>query len=127
MSTIVKDADGVLQHLTPNDALPRKLGRSVALDLLPPSVYFIRHMGAIKIGWSATLGRRISSLAGSSPADLLAFDPGDQSHETAMHRRFAHLRIDQPGYGREHFRSDPDLVSHINGLRARLGLTPIGC
>ena len=82
-------------------------------------------MDALKIGWSANLGHRLCVLPGARLVDLLAFEPGDRSLETATHHRFAHLRIDQPGYGREHFLLQADLLDHVNELRGRLALEPI--
>lgn len=124
MTTLARDAGGEFRLLPPREVLPR-LSRKSALNALPPCVYFVRHMDALKIGWSANLGHRLCVLRGARLVDLLAFEPGDRSLELATHRRFAHLRIDDPGYGREHFRLEADLLDHVNQLRQRLAQDPI--
>lgn len=71
--------------------------------------------GAIKIGWTSDVMRRISELrkeAGSA-VELAACFPGDKPDELRLHARFADDRMDG-----EWHRPSVALLSFIEGLRA---------
>lgn len=79
-------------------------------------VYFARAVGGdgpIKIGCSNDVRRRIEQMSNWSPVPLeaLVAVPGSPTHEHALHRRFAHLRL----HG-EWFAPHPDLLAHIETL-----------
>lgn len=87
-------------------------------------VYFVERQGFVKIGFSADLNARLSSLAnevirvpGMLPGrvNLLAIQPGGRQLERQTHRRFAHLRV-----GGEWFRAAQDLQDHINSLNDKV-------
>ena len=71
--------------------------------------------GAIKIGWTSDVMRRIAELRkeGRSPVELLACFPGDKPDELRLHARFIADRLDG-----EWHRASPELLSFIDGLRA---------
>jgi hypothetical protein len=79
-------------------------------------VYFVGgDDGPIKIGYTATLHRRLRALKNSSPiaVRLLAAVPGDATLERAYHQRFAADR--QHG---EWFARTPDLIAAIKEISA---------
>lgn len=61
------------------------------------SIYIIRPIGSqpVKIGYSATVKRRLKNLQGSNPSQLeLLWDtPGDRDLEYALHRQFHRYRV----------------------------------
>lgn len=80
-------------------------------------VYFAqREDGAVKIGWSADVMRRIGELRkkGRSTVQLLACYPGDKPDEQRLHKTFHGSLI-----GDEWFRPDEDLMAFIEALRER--------
>jgi hypothetical protein len=88
---------------------------------LPPVVYFIRtNDGLIKIGHTVQLDKRRTRF-GSGWQHILAVVPGTRQDEADMHSRFsAHL-----ARGAEYFHPAPELIAHINEVRATLGVSPI--
>lgn len=88
---------------------------------LPPVVYFMRTRDdLIKIGHTRDLAARKYHF-GSGWTHILAILPGSRDDERAMHHRFA----DHLARGKEYFHPAPDVISYINGLRAKLGVSPI--
>jgi hypothetical protein len=93
---------------------------AVAAVLVPPQppstavVYYAwtpeerpRVGGLVKIGYSASVHKRMSSLG----CDLLATEPGDRRLESTRHRQFAHLRVE-----REYFTPGHLLWQHVEQL-----------
>lgn len=78
-------------------------------------VYFIQDVAgrAVKIGYSHNPERRLGQLqsARGSKLKLLVTIPGNRSDEHALHKRFAHLRLEG-----EWFREDAELMEHIETL-----------
>lgn len=76
-------------------------------------VYFARAGDAVKIGVSRNVRRRVQMLSTCSPfpIQLLAVMPGGIQDERALHRRFAHLRMNG-----EWFRPDSELLDFIATL-----------
>ena len=78
-------------------------------------VYYVqRHDGAIKIGVTTNLAKRLSDFVRVTPVTLLATMRGTRTAEQAMHRRFAADRI-----GGEWFNPSPSLLAHIDLLQLR--------
>lgn len=79
-------------------------------------VYFVREsgMGAIKIGVSKQLNKRMSELSRILPykIDLLATIAGGREVEWTLHNRFDHARIQ-----REWFRPVPELLAYIEEIK----------
>lgn len=84
-------------------------------------VYYVRHEGAtaIKIGYTGGLLLRLKNM-GSNLAEVLAVEPGGPDLEQSRHEQFAVLRIIS-----EYFRPGPDLLAHINELRAKANVPPV--
>jgi hypothetical protein len=76
-------------------------------------VYYVRCGHLIKIGYTADLGQRFTTIR---PNEVLALEPGGQDVETRRHRQFAELRASG-----EYFHPGPALQSHIVGLRNAYG------
>jgi hypothetical protein len=76
-------------------------------------VYYVRCGHLIKIGYTADLGQRFTSIR---PNEVLALEPGGQEVETQRHRQFVALRASG-----EYFHPGPALQSHIVGLRNAYG------
>lgn len=93
------------------DAIDRWNGRKRPLV---GYVYFVRCQDFIKIGFTADVPNRLVTLQTSSPfeVDLLLAFAADCKAEGALHRKFKHLR-----HRNEWFRSAPELLDHIEGLR----------
>lgn len=89
-------------------------------------VYYLRRLrdGAIKIGMSRRLGKRIEDLSVLyGQLDLLATEPGARIHETRRHRQFEDDRLQEPEYtygfgASEWFRPSQRLLRHIRSLGA---------
>ena len=80
-------------------------------------VYFMqRDDGAIKIGFTSDLLRRVSELRKQqrSGIGLLACYPGGKPEELRLHAKFAASLI-----GEEWFRPDDDLMAFIDALKGR--------
>lgn len=79
-------------------------------------VYFVQEggTGAIKIGTSKQLSKRLAELARILPysLELLATVDGGREVEWALHNRFDHARIQ-----REWFRPVPALLTYIKSLK----------
>jgi hypothetical protein len=88
------------------DEHPDPDARPVRVDV----VYYIRSRGRIKIGTSANPRARLSQL---HYEELLAFERGDRRLEQRRHAEFGAHRA-----GREWFYEHPELVAHIDVLRA---------
>lgn len=76
-------------------------------------VYYVRCGHLVKIGYTANLGQRFTTIR---PNEVLALEPGGQEIETQRHRQFAKLRASG-----EYFHPGPTLQSHIVGLRNTYG------
>jgi T5orf172 domain len=80
-------------------------------------IYFIeREDGAIKIGWSSDVMRRVAEIRKvfATSAQLLACYPGDKPDELRLHDTFKASLI-----GDEWFRPDEDLLAFIDALKER--------
>lgn len=80
-------------------------------------VYFVeREDGAIKIGWSSDVMRRVFEIRkdNGAAAQLLACYPGDKPDELRLHGVFAPLLI-----GDEWFRPEADLLAFIDAFKER--------
>lgn len=92
------------------ELIPRPDRTKIAAD--DPVVYYIRFGDRIKIGTTGDLRGRMSAL----PHDeVLAIERGDRDLERERHGQFAHLRLTPRG---EWFRTAPDLLAHIDTLKA---------
>lgn len=78
-----------------------------------PVVFYARHGVHIKIGHTTNLTSRLRTMGG---ADLLAVEPGD----TALRRRRTHQFSAYLTRGRSTFNAGPELLAHIDTLRANL-------
>jgi hypothetical protein len=79
-------------------------------------VYFAQTpTGSIKIGTTVWFPRRMKAHARRCAMALLGVHDGGPAEERAVHRRFAHLRLDagRPGRRPELFRPDPELVGYV--------------
>lgn len=84
-------------------------------DIAPGWVYYIRIGDTYKIGYARQVASRMRQYPPN--AELLAVEPGTPKIEKARHSLFrAHL-----AYGREWFRTNPELDQWIAGLRAKHG------
>jgi hypothetical protein len=81
-----------------------------------PAVYYIRMDRRIKIGTTTNLKLRMSAFH-AQPDQLLAIEPGDQTHEHKRHKQFAHLRLGRT----ELFEIAPDLTDHVATVRGMFG------
>jgi hypothetical protein len=86
-------------------------------DTRAGTVYFIRCGDWIKIGWTGDLTRRLRAFETHCPPFEVL---GVIEHQTTftegeLHRRFASIRCDR-GSGREWFRADLELLSHIKTI-----------
>lgn len=77
-------------------------------------VYYVRCGHLIKIGTTADLGQRFTTVR---PNEVLALEPGGQETETRRHRQFATLRASG-----EYFHPGAALQSHIAELRNTHGV-----
>jgi hypothetical protein len=76
-------------------------------------VYYVRCGNLIKIGYTANLAQRFTTIR---PNEVLALEPGGQEVETQRHRQFAQLRASG-----EYFHPGPALQTHIAGVRNAYG------
>jgi hypothetical protein len=74
-------------------------------------VYYVRFRDRIKIGTSSNPRSRLAQLRWD---ELLAFERGDRLMEHRRHVQFAEFRYP----GSEWFDSNPELLAHIDALRA---------
>lgn len=91
---------------------------------IPAVVYYFGNplTQQVKIGTSTNLGSRIATLRKSYPrALILATEPGTYSMEWHRHQQFGRLRV-----GGEWFLKDPDLMEHVNLMRARYDILSPG-
>lgn len=88
------------------DLFPDEIGRANPTSV----VYFIANRDYIKIGFSAGIERRTSTLQSASPVKLepLGIVLGNTTDENALQLRFSHLRA----HG-EWFRKTPELLRYI--------------
>lgn len=73
------------------------------------SIYFIRHAGLVKIGYSSRLAERIGAIKASIPSPdvtLVGYMPGDRDVEAHLHQVFAKHR-----FSGEWFFFAPELVT----------------
>jgi hypothetical protein len=76
-------------------------------------VYYVRLGGCIKIGTTTNMKMRMNTLM---PDEILATEPGTRELEQMRHKQFAGLRVRG-----ERFLADPELLSHIQMIRAHFG------
>lgn len=94
-----------------------RTGKRRAMEELPPVVYAARLKdGCIKIGWSASLYRRLERLGGGT--EILAFRPGTRDDEAAIHASL----IAHRARGHEYYHETPDVMAIVNDMRRDLGL-----
>jgi len=84
-----------------------------------PTIYYIQVGDSIKIGYTTQL--RLRLLHYPPNKRVLAIEPGDMRLERKRHEQFAGLLA----YGHEWFRPGPELIAHINEIRAKEGAPPI--
>lgn len=97
----------------------RRLGESRSWTTGESVVYYVQIGDYIKVGTTTNLRRR---LAGYPPnRRLLATEPGADDVERARHAEFRESRA----MGREWFRPTNEVLAHVNGLRRKVGATPI--
>jgi hypothetical protein len=79
-----------------------------------PVIYYVQIApDVIKIGTTGNLRKRLMALR-VEPGAVLVTEPGGEPLERMRHAQFKHLRL-----GRwENFRAEPDLLSHVEMLRA---------
>lgn len=81
-------------------------------------LYFARceNSGLWKIGCAANVVARVAQLvtARREPITIVAASPGSFAEETAMHRRFAHLRANE--HVREWYADDGAIAAHVASL-----------
>lgn len=82
-------------------------------------VYYVQIGEHIKIGYTANLPQRMRQYPPNRR--VLATEGGGWDRESQRHREFRHL-LDM---GNEWFRPGPDLIAHINDLRAEQGAQPV--
>lgn len=80
-------------------------------DTHDPVVYYMRIGNRVKIGWTASLARRLEAI---NPEELMTFEPGDAAMEAYRHKQFARYRV----HG-EWFRLEGDVAEHIRKLANR--------
>lgn len=80
-------------------------------------VYYVRELpGQIKIGYTTNMKERLLGLR-LPVENVLATEPGGRELEAKRHQQFKALRIGR----RESFVDDPELLSHIDMIRAHFG------
>lgn len=79
-------------------------------------VYYVRHKGYIKIGYSQNLAYRLQSLNYVPWRDVLAVEFGGRDLERQRHQEFAGDLAE----GREWFHPSDALMAHIDGLRQEM-------
>jgi hypothetical protein len=84
-------------------------------------IYFAQlETGAIKIGTTGDMESRLQNLERHyGPMSILKTIPGGPDEETAIHERFAHLRLSKA----EQFRPAPELMEFI-GMPLLVGANP---
>lgn len=80
-------------------------------------VYYVKHLGSVKIGTTTDLPMRLRTLR-ITKAEVLAYEFGGRALERERHMQFRHLRIREDGMGQEHFRPTRELLDHILEVRA---------
>lgn len=94
-----------------------RLAVPVTLDILnghAPVVYFAQNGSLVKIGWSTSLGERLSALCLRRKSVLLAL-AGGRFLESALHSKFRKLQEDDT----EWFRYGQPLAGYIRELQSR--------
>jgi hypothetical protein len=82
-------------------------------------VYYVQiRPGQVKIGTTIHLEDRMKSMRAHQREDVLAAEPGTRDLEKARHAQFKATRID---CRREDFLESPELMSHIQMVRAHFG------
>lgn len=79
-----------------------RFGKTIAFDRRSVVYFAARYDGAVKIGWTSDVMRRVFELRKDSraPVELLACFPGTKPDELALHARFAAHRLDGEWYRR---------------------------
>jgi len=115
LETLVEILTGALEQLPAEPEPARTM----------PSPAVVYYMGdpptqTIKIGTTTQIRDRWYALSARKPELLLlAIEPGTYDVERERHRTFRHLRI--PGT-KEWFRKVPQLMDHVNAVRANHGM-----
>ena len=121
ISKLIRGGDEVVRAV---QAAASQRGRKLAaIDAAligwPEVVYYLRIGDHVKIGWTRSLGRRLTTYPPS--AELLAVEPGGHGLETTRHEQFASLRAARD----EWFTLGPALAEHIRTLQAAVyGASP---
>jgi hypothetical protein len=76
-------------------------------------VYYVAIGSHVKIGFTTAFADRMTSL---QPDEILATEPGDSTLERERHSQFSRFRAPK---GREYFYPAPELMAHIEMLRAQ--------
>lgn len=110
------DTDSLLEE--PRRLVPTPLETGGCNPKGGRTVYYLRREdGAIKIGFSADLNKRMATLAKEfGPLELLATEPGGYAAELKRHRQFHRFRVT---IHQEWFRPAPELLEHIENLTKR--------
>ncbi len=92
-----------------------RYGKTVAFDRRAVIYFAVRDDGAVKIGWSSDIVRRVTELRRDTRSDvqLLACYPGAKPDELALHARFATDRIEDGG---EWFRRSEAIDDFLRNL-----------
>lgn len=80
-------------------------------------IYYLRIGDAIKVGYASHLGRRLRQYPPNS--EFLMAHRGTRSDELALHGLFGHFRT----AGREWYTDAPEILEHIEKMKARHGIT----
>lgn len=70
-------------------------------------VYFLLSDGAVKIGWTSELDQRLKQY--SPGARILAVKPGTKADESALHKKFAHIKT----HRKEWFSYSPQVMEEV--------------
>jgi hypothetical protein len=124
----VKIAAAVAAHVNDDSRIARMLLQTAWYPAVAqadgPVVYYVRIGDHIKIGYSRSVSERIKTFQTSNAVvELLACEAVTEwDSEAERHRRFADHRVKDR---RELFEPGPELIQHINQIRALTGEEPI--
>lgn len=106
---LMREAVAELKSEMKAEARQAKTARAAAGE---GTIYYLRLHDTIKIGWTADLERRLKDYP--PYAEVLAEHPGTRAEETDLHKTFTPSRT----HGREWYQPTPELVAHIERVRA---------
>lgn len=77
------------------------------------TIYFVRCVDWVKIGWSSDLKGRLKSLQTTAPGEikLIGKTRGSIKQERDLHSRFAHHRVSG-----EWFNADPEILEFVEAI-----------